>query len=113
MTKEEYLEQYPEEATTSDAMRAKTTWSLRKAPHWERIWSKEYLIDYVIYKHERGEDLSPWTVYRFEPAVHAIDMIGPQRADEVRSDRIEGILSNTPHHRDGYYVVPPILEDAP
>ncbi|MEX1224541.1 MAG: MucR family transcriptional regulator [Pirellulales bacterium] len=71
MNTEEYAEQYPGEPTTSDAMRAKTTWSLRKKPHWERIWSREYLIDYMIYKYERDEDLSPWTVYRKEPWVHA------------------------------------------
>lgn len=57
--------------TTSDVMRVKTTFSLRRAPHWEKIWSSEYLVDYLIYKHERGEDLSPWTVYKKEPCVHA------------------------------------------
>jgi len=71
MTTEEYAIEYPDEPTTSDAMRAKTTWSLRRKPHWERIWSREYLIDYLIYKHEEDHDLSPWTIYRKEPWVHA------------------------------------------
>ena len=52
-------------------MRAEKTESLRRPPHWEPVWSPEYLVDYLIYKHERGEDLSPWTIYRTEPAVHA------------------------------------------
>ena len=55
----------------SDRMRAEKTDSLRRPPHWEPVWSREYLVDYLIYKHERGEDLSPWTLYRTEPAVHA------------------------------------------
>ncbi len=71
MTKEQYLKKYPNEPTMSDAMRAKTTFSLRLAPHWEPIWSREYLVDYLIYKYERGEDLSPWTIYQKESAVHA------------------------------------------
>ena len=28
-------------------------------------------MDYLIYKHERNEDLSPWRLYQTEPAVHA------------------------------------------
>ena len=71
MTKEQYLQEFPNEPTSSHQMRARNTRSLRRAPHWERVWSREYLIDYLIYKQERGEDLSPWTVYRKESAVHA------------------------------------------
>ncbi len=71
ISKKQYLKRFPDESTTSDAMRAKTTFSLRRPPHWERIWSREYLVDYLIYKDERGEDLSPWTVYQKEPWVHA------------------------------------------
>ena len=71
MPKERYLRKFPGQETIADSVRAQRTDSLRHAPHWELVWSREYLIDYVIYKHERGESLSPWTVYRDEPAVHA------------------------------------------
>ena len=71
ISKKQYLKRFPDEPTTSDAMRVKSTFSLRLAPHWERIWSPEYLVDYLIYKHERGEDLSSWTIYQKEPCVHA------------------------------------------
>ena len=71
MNIEEYNDTYPDQPTSCDAVRAKTTWYLRKKPHWERVWSREYLIDYLIYKHEQDESLSPWTVYRKEPWVHA------------------------------------------
>lgn len=71
MTTEQYCRKFPGESTMSDRMRAERTVSLRRPPHWEPVWSREYLVDYLIYKHEQGEDLSPWTVYRSEPAVHA------------------------------------------
>jgi hypothetical protein len=71
LNEEQYCRKYPNETTMADKMRAAKTGALRRAPHWERLWSREYLIDYLIYKHERGEDLSPWTLYRREPAVHA------------------------------------------
>lgn len=71
MSKEQYRKEFPGEETNSDVMRAEKTDALRKPPHWEPVWSREYLIDYFIYKHEQGEDLAPWTVYRDELAVHA------------------------------------------
>ena len=71
MTEEQYCRKFPNESTMSEQMRAEKTASLRRSPHWEPVWSREYLVDYLIYKHERGEDLSPWTLYRNEPAVHA------------------------------------------
>lgn len=71
ISEREYCRKFPNESTMSDQMRAEKTGALRQPPHWEPVWSREYLIDYLIYKHERGEDLSPWTVYRSEPAVHA------------------------------------------
>lgn len=71
LSKQQYLKKFPNEETVADEVRAERTGSLRKSPHWEPVWSREYLIDYLIYKHERGEDLSPWTVYREESAVHA------------------------------------------
>jgi hypothetical protein len=71
VTEEQYCRKFPNETTMADKMRAAKTGALRRAPHWERLWSREYLIDYLIYKHERGENLSPWTLYRREPAVHA------------------------------------------
>jgi hypothetical protein len=70
ITKERYLQRFPSDETMADTLRAQQTESLRHAPHWESVWSREYMIDYVIYKHERGENLSPWTIYRDEPAVH-------------------------------------------
>ncbi len=71
VTEEEYLLRYPDESTMADQMRAEKTVALRRPPHWEPVWSREYLIDYLIYKHERGEDLSPWKFYKTEPVVHA------------------------------------------
>ena len=71
ITKEKYCPKFPNESTMAEQMRAEKTDSLRRPPHWEPVWSREYLVDYLIYKHERGEDLSPWTFYRTEPAVHA------------------------------------------
>ncbi len=71
ITEKQYCKKFPNESTMSEQMRAEKTLSLRRPPHWEPVWSREYLIDYLIYKHERGEDLSPWTLYRNEPAVHA------------------------------------------
>ena len=71
ITKEKYCRKYPNESTMSERMRAEKTGALRRAPHWEPVWSREYLVDYLIYKHERGEDLSPWTLYQRESAVHA------------------------------------------
>jgi hypothetical protein len=71
MTKAKYCKKFPNESTMSEQRRAEKTESLRQSPHWEPIWSQEYLIDYLIYKHEKGENLSPWVIYRTEPAVHA------------------------------------------
>lgn len=71
VTQDEYCRKFPNESVMSERMRAEMTDSLRRPPHWEPIWSCEYLVDYLIYKHDREEDLSPWTVYRNEPAVHA------------------------------------------
>lgn len=71
MSVRRYCRKFPHESTMSERMRAEKTDSLRHPPHWEPVWSQEYLVDYLIYKHERDEDLSPWTVYRNEPAVHA------------------------------------------
>jgi hypothetical protein len=71
ISKEQYRKEFPGEETNSDVMRAEKTDALRKPPHWEPVWSREYLVDYFIYKHEQGEDLAPWTVYRDESAVHA------------------------------------------
>jgi hypothetical protein len=71
MTKAKYCRKFPEESTMSERMRAEKTESLRRPPHWEPVWSREYMVDYLIYKHERGEDLSPWSLYRTEPAIHA------------------------------------------
>jgi len=69
--KEQYLRRFPQESTMAERMRAEKTPALQRPPHWEPVWSREYLIDYLIFKHERGESLSPWTIYRNEPAVHA------------------------------------------
>jgi aspartyl-tRNA(Asn)/glutamyl-tRNA(Gln) amidotransferase subunit C len=46
-----------------------------------------------------------------EPAIYAVDVTGPTRADEPApsADR-DALLANTPHGRDGLYVVPPVLE---
>jgi hypothetical protein len=71
MSKQKYLQKFPDDETSSDQLRAERTESLSRAPHWEPVWSREYLVDYLIFKHERGDDLSPWTVYRDESAVHA------------------------------------------
>lgn len=71
LTRRKYHRRFPGHETISDAARAERTFSLRKAPHWEPVWSREYLVDYLIYKDEQGESLSPWTIYRDEPAVHA------------------------------------------
>jgi hypothetical protein len=71
MSKQQYLRKFPNEETVADTVREERTGSLRRSPHWEPMWSREYMIDYLIYKHENGEDLSPWTVYREESAVHA------------------------------------------
>jgi hypothetical protein len=71
LSKQKYLKKFPNEETVADEVRAARTGALRRSPHWEPVWSREYMIDYLIYKHERGEDLSPWTVYREESAVHA------------------------------------------
>ncbi len=71
ISKKQYLNRYPNEETVADSVRQERTGSLRRAPHWEPVWSREYLIDYLIYKHERGEDLSPWVVYQKESAIHA------------------------------------------
>lgn len=71
LTEAQYCRKFPYESTMADQMRAEKTASLRRPPHWEPVWSREYLIDYLIYKHERGENLSPWAIYRTEPAVHA------------------------------------------
>jgi hypothetical protein len=71
MAAKQYGRKFPLESTMSEQMRAEKAAALRQPPHWEPVWSREYLVDYLIYKHERGEDLSPWTVYRDEPAVHA------------------------------------------
>jgi hypothetical protein len=70
MTKDKYRKKFPNEETMSDLARAEKTEALKKSPHWEPVWSREYIIDYLIYKHEKGEDLSPWTVYRNESALH-------------------------------------------
>ena len=70
MTREKYLRKFPGAELLSDVARAERTDSLRQAPHWEPVWSREYLIDYLIYKHELGENLSPWTIYRDESALH-------------------------------------------
>lgn len=71
LTRKKYQRRFPDHETTADSVRAERTSALRKPPHWEPVWSREYLIDYLIYKHEQGESLSPWQVYRDEPAVHA------------------------------------------
>jgi hypothetical protein len=71
ISKKQYVKRFPHEPTTSDAMRLKATFSLRYRPHWEKVWSPEYVVDYLIYKYDRGEDLSPWTIYQKEPCVHA------------------------------------------
>jgi len=71
LTVEEYEELYPGEPTKSDLVRASATWSLRQPPHWEPVWSREYVVDYLIFKDEQGEDLAPWTVYRDDPCLHA------------------------------------------
>ena len=76
ITKEQYCRKFPHESTMSDRMRAEKTDSLRRPPHWEPVWSREYLVDYLIYKHERGEDLSPWTIYRTRAR-------GPRQREEV------------------------------
>jgi hypothetical protein len=72
MTVPEYRKLYPGHETTSDEMRANSTWALVRPLHWEKIWSREYLIDYLIHKYEQGQSLSPWKIYRDEPSVHAI-----------------------------------------
>ncbi|MCC7084086.1 MAG: hypothetical protein IT427_03655 [Pirellulales bacterium] len=71
LSKQQYLRKFPNEETAADEVRAERTGSLRRAPHWEPVWSREYMIDYLIYKQEHDEDLSPWTIYREESAVHA------------------------------------------
>ena len=71
MTKAQYSRKFPHESTMSEKLRAEKTDALRRSPHWEPVWSREYLVDYLIYKHDKGEDISPWTLYRREPAVHA------------------------------------------
>ena len=71
LSRAEYEALHPGAPTKSDLMRAQTTWSLREPPHWEPVWSREYVIDYLIFKHERGDDLAPWTVYRDESCLHA------------------------------------------
>ena len=46
-----------------------------------------------------------------EPAVYAVDIRGSTRDDEEAASTPRGeILSNTPHSRDGFYVVPKVFE---
>jgi len=71
MTKKKYFKKFPDASVMAEQMRAEKTAALRKPPHWEPVWSREYIVDYLIYKHERGEDISPWTIYQNEPAFHA------------------------------------------
>ena len=71
MTEEKYRRKFPNESLISERMRAEKTEALRRPPHWEPVWSREYIVDYLIYKQERGEDLSPWFIYRYESALHA------------------------------------------
>lgn len=46
-----------------------------------------------------------------EPAIYAVDVTGPVRADEPSppADR-EALQSNTRHQRGGFYIVPPVME---
>ena len=46
-----------------------------------------------------------------EPAVYPVDIRGPRRADEEKeSPSRETILANTTYKKDGFYVVPKVLE---
>ena len=46
-----------------------------------------------------------------EPAVYPVDIRGSMRDDEqAASTSRQEILSNTPHSKDGFYVVPKVFE---
>lgn len=72
ITVPEYRKLHPGHETTADELRANSTWALVGPKHWEKIWSREYLIDYLIHKHQRGDSLSPWNVYRQESSLHSM-----------------------------------------
>lgn len=69
----EYQEAYPGARVCSEALRARLRHSPgRVVPHWEPIWTPEYLLDRVSYYHEVGVPVNRKAVTLGDPALVAM-----------------------------------------
>ena len=69
ITAAEYLEQYPGEELLSEEVRARKSVSLKRhtsMPHWEPLWSAEYILDRIAEMHRRGMQLNSGWIQKNE-----------------------------------------------
>jgi hypothetical protein len=72
---EDYRIDYPEAEMSSEELRARRSWmSSRSLPHWEPIWSREYVMDRVAEYQRRGAPLhSAWLQRKDTALFRAMD----------------------------------------
>jgi hypothetical protein len=73
-TGEDYREQFPNAELMSEQTRARKSFSLRRTanpPHWEPLWSDEYILDRIAELNGRGVDLDVSSILQHECPLHS------------------------------------------
>ncbi|MEO7974938.1 MAG: hypothetical protein ABIU84_15260, partial [Thermoanaerobaculia bacterium] len=79
----DYLRDYPGAQVHAETMRARMLTSVGFAPHWEPLWSDEYLLDRVSCYGEKGASLNVKNVTREDAALVAMANLRFGSWDEV------------------------------
>jgi ribosomal protein L37E len=72
LTSEAYLRRYPSASIAADKWQAETyplSTSMADFPHWEPLWTPEYVIDRLHHMHKRGVPLHSTAIQKAEPAL--------------------------------------------
>jgi hypothetical protein len=67
LTRGEYRNVFPGASCVSETLRAHKMSPPRGTPHWEPIWSAEYVLDRVRYFHDRGSPANAKAMKRIDP----------------------------------------------
>lgn len=79
----DYLREYPRAQVHAETMRARLLSSVGFAPHWEPLWSDEYVLDRVSCYGENGASLNVKSVTRDDAALVAMANLRFGSWDEV------------------------------
>lgn len=72
LTSDDYLRRYPSAAINADQWQARTyplTTGLPDFPHWEPVWTPEYVLDRLHHMHVRGMRVHSSAIQKSEPAL--------------------------------------------